>query len=494
MRYLVTISYDGSNFYGFQRLNDRNTVQETIEKELSQKKYILNSKKIAGKTSQSAMVIIENGTGKVVGLVGGSGEKTDVRGFNRATQATRQTGSAGKPVAVLVPAIDQGLVTPITKIVDEETTFDDGSEEGYKPKDYNKYRGEITVRQAVESSQNIPFVKMMEMITPKVSIKYMKKMGITTLTKVDENINLALGGLDKGISPYQLAIAYTTIANDGVYIEPTFYIKVENSNGKTIVKPTQKKKRIYSKDVAYVVKSLLEEPVNGQMGTARYCKIDGIDVAAKTGTTNDEYDRWLCGFTPYYTATTWFGFDMNETIYYNGKNPSGQIWASVMKQIHKGKDKSSFEIPNDVEIVKICSTSHMPATSGCKTTYNEYFAKGTIPSVNCDKHKGSSSVTTTNNTKTNTTEETKTNTRVENITSKIENTIDNSHVIENTITEIEENITNIEIPTEQTNENTVVEIPENTPTNDNVEGSDNSEAQTNQDTSNSSDVDDGFEQ
>lgn len=318
-------------------------IQNEIEKEFSKSIYILKSQNDPSATSQAAMVIIDNKTGEVRGCVGGLGEKTTARGFNRATQALRQTGSSGKPLSVLLPGIENNIFNASTKYVDEPTTFDDGTEEGYSPTDYNKYRGEITVRQAVESSQNIPFVKMMEQITPKTSIEFMKKLGITTLTEKDDNLNLALGGLDKGISPLEMAAAYSTIANDGIYIEPTFYTKIENQAGKTVIKTKQKKKRVYSESTAYTVKSLLTEPVTGAKGTAKYCKIDGIDVAAKTGTTNDEYDRWLCGFTPYYTATTWFGFDKNETIKFNKKNPAGLIWSNVMKRIHTGLANAKFE-------------------------------------------------------------------------------------------------------------------------------------------------------
>ena len=141
------------------------------------------------------------------GCVGGLGEKETSRGFNRATQALRQTGSAGKPLAVLAPALDKKIITPASIYLDEATTFNDGTDEGYSPTDYNDYRGSLTVRQATESSQNIPFVKIMEQVTPKISIQYMKKMGITTLTKTDENLNLALGGLDKGITPLEMAAA-----------------------------------------------------------------------------------------------------------------------------------------------------------------------------------------------------------------------------------------------------------------------------------------------
>lgn len=110
---------------------------------------------------------------------------------------------------------------------DEPTTFNDGSESGYSPTDNDEYIGEITVRRAVESSQNIPFVKMMEAISPSNSVKYLKKMGITSLTDKDETLSLALGGLDKGITPLEMAGAYATIANDGQYIEPTFILKLK---------------------------------------------------------------------------------------------------------------------------------------------------------------------------------------------------------------------------------------------------------------------------
>ena len=126
------------------------------------------------------------------GCVGGLGEKETSRGFNRATQAKRQTGSAIKPIAILVPGIDKKIFTASTTYVDEETDFNDGSEEPYQPVNYDGYLGEITVRRAVESSQNIPFVKMIEKITPKTSIKYLKKMGVSTLTDKDENLALAL--------------------------------------------------------------------------------------------------------------------------------------------------------------------------------------------------------------------------------------------------------------------------------------------------------------
>lgn len=362
------------------------SVQTEIEKELSNSKYLIKSKKDSSVTAQAAMVIINHSNGQVVGCVGGIGKKEISRGLNRATQSTRQTGSAGKPLSVLIPAIDKKIITASSIYNDVETTFNDGSELGYTPSDYNKYKGNITVRKATESSQNIPFVKIMEQLTPKVSLSYMKQMGITSLTELDNNLNLALGGLDKGISPLEMAAAYATIANDGVYIEPTFYTKVENASGKTVVKTKQTTKRVYSREVAFIVQSLLKEPVEGSVGTAKYCKINNIDVAAKTGTTNNDYDRWLCGFTPYYTAATWFGFDINETINFNNKNPAGQIWASVMKTIHTSLPGREFDVPSKIETAEVCPITGLLATDICKNSYLEYYLSGTVPTEYCVDH------------------------------------------------------------------------------------------------------------
>lgn len=317
------------------------------------------------------------------------GEKTEVRSLNRATQTARQTGSAIKPVAILGPALQEKIITPVTTYDDSPTSFNIGKSEPYSPIDYDPYLGTITVRRAVESSQNIPFVKMMEQLTPAKSIKYMKKLGITTLTDKDNNLPLALGGLEKGMTPLETAGAYATIANNGEYISPTFYTKVENSKGKTFIKPKQEKRRVFSEATSYVLKELLTQPVKGVNGTATYCSISGMDVAAKTGTTNDNYDRWLCGFTPYYTAATWYGFDLNESINFSGKNPAGLLWAHVMNNVHSKLTNAKFEEPKKgVVSATVCSDSHKLANSGCPDRYTEYFVQGTLPDM-CTLHSGS---------------------------------------------------------------------------------------------------------
>lgn len=395
------------------------SIQNKIEKEFSKSKYILKSEKDDKATSQAAMVVLDHKTGYVIGCVGGLGKKDTARGLNRATQSVRQVGSAGKPLSVLGPAIEKKIITASSIYDDSQTTF----ENNYAPGDYDSYQGNITVRRALESSQNIPFVKIMEQLTPKTSISYLKKMGITTLTKKDESLPLSLGGLEKGISPLEMAGAYSTISNDGVYIEPTFYKKITNSTGKIIIESKQKKKKVFSIQTSFILKELLKQPVIGEKGTATYCNISSMDVAAKTGTTDENYDRWLCGFTPYYTAVTWYGFDLNESINYGGKNPAGLLWSAVMKDIHSNLQGTSFIKPSNIIETTICKETGLVANVGCTNTYTEYYLKGTNPKEKCNKHL-SSKLTTTNNTKKDDTKKTETNTTTNNKTKTNENNTD----------------------------------------------------------------------
>ena len=366
-------------------------IQKQLETEFEKSKYIIESKN-SGNSSQAAMVIIDHKTGNVTGCIGALGKKTESRPLNRATQSVRQTGSAIKPLAVLVPGIAKKTITASTILDDTERDFSTG----YHPTDYNSALGNITLRRAVESSQNVPFVEAMEKITTKKSIKYLEKMGITTLEEEDNNLVLALGGLRKGISPLEMAAAYSTIANDGEYIEPTFYTNITDPLGAIIVKTKQKKRKVFNKDVAYIIKQLLIQPVQGSNGTATYCKISGIDVAAKTGTTDNNYDRWLCGFTPYYTAVTWYGYDQNESIISNNRNMAGLLWANVMARIHTGLKGAEFEKPTTIYSSTICAETGKLANTGCKNTYTEYFLWLTSPEE-CTKHTGTKAKEVDNN-------------------------------------------------------------------------------------------------
>ena len=144
-------------------------------------------------------------------------------------------------------------------------------------------------------------------------------------------MTIALGSLE--VTPLEMAAAYSAIANDGVYIEPTFYTKVVDSDGNVVLEPNQESRTVMSSGAAYIVKEILTEVVRS--GAGGYAAIPGISVGVKTGTSQDDADRWFCGFTPYYTAATWYGYDnvtTRETVR-AVVNPSGKIWDGVMEPI-----------------------------------------------------------------------------------------------------------------------------------------------------------------
>ena len=365
------------------------SIQDKVEETMKNAKKI-NSKKTKDENgnpvhTQAAIVVIDHKTGYVLGCVGGLGEKT-AGGLNRATQSRRQPGSTIKPLSDVIPGLEEKIITAATIYNDVVTDF---YVPGWIPKNQaHKYSGLITVRQAVEMSHNIPFIKIMKELTPQKGINYLEKMGITKLDREKDGLAaVSIGGLTNGISPLEMAAAYGAIANDGVYIEPTFYKKVEDSNHNTILTSKQESRRAFSEATAYITKDILTEPVTGSSGTARKCAIKGIDVAAKTGTSNEDWDRWLCGFTNYYTAAVWYGYDEPETVIPGGLSPATLIWADAMSKIHSGMASSRFKSVSNIVSATICKETGKLASDKCTNKYVEIFEKGTIPQ-SCDGHIG----------------------------------------------------------------------------------------------------------
>ena len=388
--YAKTYVYGGGlKIYSTEEPNVQNELENVMGEKASSYQITSRTKKDSDgnyQKSQAAMVVIDNDTGYVVGVYGGLGEKTTSRGFNRATQATRSTGSTIKPLADILPGLEEKTITLATRYEDYKTDFDNGK---YTPKDdVRYYNTSLSIRQATARSQNVPFVKVIAELTNSVSTSYLEKLGVTTLDKEkDVGLSLGIGGLYNGISPLEMAGAYGAIANNGIYRTPLFYTKVVDSSGNVVLEPRQETREVCSEQNAYLIKDVLTSVVNGApgySGTAPYCKISGIDVAAKTGTSSNDEDRWLCGFTNYYTAATWYGYDSKEEVKISGLNPAGRIWDAVMTELHTDKPKTSFEKPSGVVSVKICSQTGLKATSSCKSTYTEYFTEDNIPDE-CDQ-------------------------------------------------------------------------------------------------------------
>ena len=343
------------------------------------------------KQPESAMLIIDYKTGHIVGMAGGRGQKTGKREFNRATQAKRQPGSTIKPLAVYGPALEDGKVTASTIISDTPLTIKLPGGKEWSPSNwYNSYYGDVTVRYAIEQSMNVPAVRVLQMIGLQRAYKALIDEGITTLNK-NSDINyapLSLGGLTNGVTVKEWTAAYGMIANAGTYIKPITYTKVEDSNGTIILQNKKEERRVFSSGTAYVLTNIMVGVVNN--GTARSAILANSVAAGKTGSTSDTKDKWFVGYTPYYVAGVWVGYDEPERISVGGELPK-QIFKKVMDIIHKDLPRKSFVTPTSVKQYGICSVSGLLATDYCgEDAKNEWFVPGTEPKMYCTHHTGAS--------------------------------------------------------------------------------------------------------
>lgn len=339
-----------------------------------------------GKKLQAGMLISDPYTGEIKGIIGGLGEKTDIRGWNRATQMVRPPGSAIKPIAVYAPAVDLGKITSSDIVKDEEITIDE-----WTPKNaYSGFKGDMTVKEAVARSANIPAVKVIEKVGVSNSYGYLQnKFHISTLSNKDKNYaSLALGGLTNGVSVKEMAAAYGVFANSGRYITPYTYTRVLDASGEIILENRINKTQSISESAAYITADLLWGPVNLSMGTATRAKLSiGMPVYGKTGTTDDNYDKWFVGFTPYYVGAVWFGYDQPASL--ASSNPCVTAWNMVFEKISKDQPIKNLDKPSSLVEEKVCLVTGKIANSGCNSV-KSYFVRGTEPESKCNGHYNSS--------------------------------------------------------------------------------------------------------
>ncbi len=346
---------------------------------------------------QSAMVILDYKKGNVVALVGGAGEKTTLRGYNRATQMTRPIGSNMKPIGVYGPGLEKGVLTAATTFDDSPVTFKIGAS-AWTVKNYDyRYRGLINIRKAIEVSNNIVAAKaIVESVGNDYSYEFLKKLGISSLESADKNspAALSLGGMYKGVSPLELAAAYGTIANKGVYVEPKLYTKVTDRNDQTVLEKKSTIRDVMTEENAYILTDMMKTVTTGSEGTGRVAQIANMDVAAKTGTTSDDKDRWFTAYTPYYVGSVWFGYDTPKYINVSS-NPGSKVWKAIMQKVHQNLPAAKFERPSGVVTREVCKDSGLLATEACKNdlrgsrVIKEIFnaRNGSIPTEKCDVHE-----------------------------------------------------------------------------------------------------------
>ena len=352
--------------------------------------------------SQSGITIIDHSTGQIVAMYGGYGKKTQSLTYNRATDIERQPGSSIKPILVYAPLIDQGKLTAGTPLDEMPAHLDVQNPDRIWPSNWDKkVHGMMTARYALNMSYNIPAATWFK-DNINVCLEYLKASGIDRTNEA--YVSTALGGLNKGVSPTELAAAYAVIANGGIYYEPTVYTKVCDRSGNVLLDNTAKSgSLVYKKPTTTTIAtSMLESVIYDSRSTgktAQMKKKDGtvIPAAGKTGSTNELKDYWFAGFTGYYTAAVWYGYDNETSI--NEKLEGGThmiIWKAIMQRIHEDLEIKDFtESPETVK-VEICTCTGKRATDLCKKdpraehwVYEEIFVKGTEPGEDefCDVHQ-----------------------------------------------------------------------------------------------------------
>lgn len=293
---------------------------------------------------QSAIVIIDQTTGEIKALSGGTGEKTISYGLNRATGTTRPPGSSIKPIAVYGPAVEYGLISPSTMVLDADETHVQLAHTSWYPKNSpNTYDGIITITTALQKSKNTVAAQIMDKLTPSASLEFLRsRLGVTSLIDSDADYAaMALGEPHYGITVREMAQAYTALANDGVFTYSRTYTMVKDRSGKIILDNQPQTIQAFSQETARTMTYMLNNAAT--YGTGHESRLSNMPVAGKTGTTTSNRDRWFCGYTPYYTCAVWTGYDTPETMSFSG-NPATQIWQKVMSAIHADLPRKEFNI------------------------------------------------------------------------------------------------------------------------------------------------------
>ncbi|MCH5253589.1 MAG: transglycosylase domain-containing protein [Lachnospiraceae bacterium] len=345
---------------------------------------------------QVSLVVEDQSTGYVVAMEGGRGAKSASRTLNRATDAVRQPGSTFKVVSTYAPALDSAGLTLATVLNDAPYNYAGG-----RPVNnwYSGYKGVCSFRDGIRESMNIIAVKALTWITPQLGFDYLINFGFTTVVeRVEINKKIysdiqqttALGGLTYGVTNEELTAAYACIANGGTYIKPKLYTKVLDHDGNVILDNTPpQSKQVIKETTAFLLTDAMVDVVTAAGGTGGAVNFGNMAIAGKTGTTSSSNDVWFVGFTPYYTAATWAGYDNNVKLRNKEETDlAKKLWRAVMSKIHEELPNQSFPVPSGIVTATVCSRSgKLPIDGLCNGTLRtEYFAEGTVPTESCDIH------------------------------------------------------------------------------------------------------------
>lgn len=285
---------------------------------------------------ECAMVIMNPYNGDILGIVGGRGEKTGRRELNRATQSKRQVGSSIKPLTVYAPAVDLGIISYSTVFDDTPFKYNEKLQRFWPSNSPARYDGKISVNDAVRLSKNTVAVKVLDKMSVDYSYNFAKKkLHLDNLNKADKDLApLALGGLTEGLTLLEMTAAYSIFQNEGCYSTPRLYTKVLYNDGRILLENKIEQDPAVSVATATVMTKMLQNVVTS--GTAARLNLDTkINIAGKTGTTNDNKDLYFVGYTPYYVGGCWFGYDIPKNLAKFKSSTHLTIWEKVMEKVHQ---------------------------------------------------------------------------------------------------------------------------------------------------------------
>ncbi len=348
-----------------------------------------------GKSAQSAIIILDSKTGDILGVAGAIGEKKGNRLQNFATQTRRAPGSTIKPLTVYAPALEEGIINWASVYDDVPIKFDVDGRSAWPKNADNIYRGLTNIAYAVAHSTNTVALRVLEDLGLEKSYAYGKdRFHLDLVSKSGANDRdwaaLGLGQLNYGVTLRELTTAYTALADGGVYHPYRSYYRVTDSEGNILLSRADESERVLSPETAAIMTKLLEGVV--ESGTSSAVTLQNLCACAgKTGTTQNDHDRWFVGYTSSLVCGVWCGYEYPEALV--GRNLCTNIWNTVMRRIVTKKgEKRDFDIPATVVQANYCRDSGALLSAACqkdprgRRVQSGWFTKGTLPHVFCKCH------------------------------------------------------------------------------------------------------------
>ena len=320
---------------------------------------------------EGSMLIMDPHTGDIVAMIGSRAEKTGNFWSNMATMTVRQPGSSIKPISVYAPGFELGYITPYDAMLDAPVELNGKAYPLNLPQVYD---GRVTIQYAVEHSKNRIAIRFMrDVLTPEASRKFMQeRFHVTTLVNevtaaglIDGESSMALGGLTNGMTVKEMTAAWCVFPTGGTYSKPRTYTEVRDKDGELLIDNRPERSVSVSPLTAYYMTTVLQSTVTSGIATRAQLS-NNMPTAGKTGTTNENKDRWFCGYTPYYVGVCWFGYKMPRDLGNIQPNPAMMLWKNVMEPVHEGLAVRGFDIPPGLVTAQYCMDSGMAADDGCR--------------------------------------------------------------------------------------------------------------------------------